>query len=307
MKTDDVAHGTVGPAHRLNHHFIPERRAVLAIVAQQHAAGLPARDRLAQLRTAFLFAIQALQTAQVLPHQFTGSVTRQALEGGIGIHQRLVGVARLADHDAVGRRVQHPGQKFHCPLAHFSYLPPASAPSDLKVSSGGGEALRSNHSRALCQAAEALRVSKRYCLRPRMRTRRSCEAGSISSLRRSSNRSTPGRSLQTGTTSQPAARARCARCTRSPIAAAPSMVRSSANTRPPNCSSVRNKPSIQRREKLAGTESTAGYSTWATITAGRPLAIRRRYGSRSSSMSTSWRRSTGSARCESATTAPWPG
>ena len=32
----------------------------------------------------------------------------------------------------------------------------------------------------------------------------------------------------------------------------------------------------ERREKLAGTESTAGYSTCATITAGRPLSIRRR-------------------------------
>jgi hypothetical protein len=59
--------------------------AVLAVVAQQYAAGLPAAHGLAQLRTPFLVAIAALQAAQILAHQLIAAIAGEALEGGIGI------------------------------------------------------------------------------------------------------------------------------------------------------------------------------------------------------------------------------
>jgi predicted GNAT family N-acyltransferase len=112
METHDVGHATVATAYRLNHHLIPELRTVLAIVAHQRTAGLPARNRLAQLGAPFLLAIRTLQAAQVLPDQFIGRVAAQALERGVGIGHRLVGLAGFAHDDAFGRRIQHPAQEF---------------------------------------------------------------------------------------------------------------------------------------------------------------------------------------------------
>ena len=105
----DVAFGA---AQRLHHHLVPELGAVLAIVTQQHAAGLTLRDGGAQLIAPFLIPIPGLQPSQILTEQLRGAESAHPLEGAVDVDDRLMLGGRFAHDDAFGRGIQHPAQKF---------------------------------------------------------------------------------------------------------------------------------------------------------------------------------------------------
>ena len=65
-----MRHAAIRVAQRHHGHFIPEQRAVLAVVAQQHAAGFAAVDGVAQPMPAVLLAVVRLQQPQIAARQF---------------------------------------------------------------------------------------------------------------------------------------------------------------------------------------------------------------------------------------------
>src|SRR5215831_5527865 len=293
---DEVRDLPVAVLEWIDLHVVDEHRAVLADIAQQRARGLEVAQRVAQRDQLRLLAIVALHHAQVLAQQLVGLVTGELAECAVDVDHEVI-AAGFADGDALGSDVEH-GTKES--IVHVHALPA------VRFRRGAAEEAASSSWLAR-QASPASSASRSGAALPRMRTSRRWELGWISQSSRSSSVATDLRSLQTGSTSQPASSAAVARATMSPYSAAPPMERSSVNTAPSKRSSSRSAFCTQRRERLAGSGAIAGNSTCATITPGRPLAIRRRYGTRSSWMPFQSRLSTGSDLCESAVTAPCPG
>src|SRR5216683_2352293 len=226
MMTRKVSDASVLVEQRRNRHLVPKHPAVLAIVAQQHTARLPLPKRLAQSMPAVLFTIVRLQQAQIAADQLCRRVTRQGFESGIDVNYRTLRIQRVHERDPVGRALdQAPVDT--CVKAK------ARRHDCLSVNTSGGITDRPAILAAVsCQCRSACR-SAGASPRARIRTSRAWDAAEPTfAPKRPSTNSTECRSLQMGRTSQPAARARSTRAMTSPNAAAPAMVRSSANTQP---------------------------------------------------------------------------
>src|ERR1700679_4359005 len=103
MMARELSDATVRIEQRQNRHLVPEYRAVLAVVAQQHAAGLSLPERLAQSMPPVLVAVLSLQHAQVTAKQFRRRVAGQGFEAGVGVDDRALGVLRVHEHHSPGR------------------------------------------------------------------------------------------------------------------------------------------------------------------------------------------------------------
>ncbi len=103
---DVVADAAALVRHRREMQFVPERGAVLAVVAQCHHAGLAMADELAQLVDAGLVALLALQEREVAPLDFLEAVAGDGGEGRIGVDQRVIRPAGVGDHDPFVRGFQ---------------------------------------------------------------------------------------------------------------------------------------------------------------------------------------------------------
>src|SRR6185437_16054792 len=115
----------LGRLERLHQQLVPVLRAILAVVAQQDATALAGGQRPAQPRTRLLLAVPGLQATQVLPGELLQGIAAHAAEGAIGVDQRIVRRARLADDDSFRRRVEHGSQHLQRPLTHRTYANPA--------------------------------------------------------------------------------------------------------------------------------------------------------------------------------------
>ena len=184
--------------------------------------------------------------------ELLGGVAAHALEGGVDVHHRAdARRGRLADRRcprAMRRAPRADNSADHCSFAVC--LPSRHRRVRIRVPASPRcvPAILARFSRprkppaSQNRAAAAAHADQAQPARP--------GRGRGSSW--SSRRCTPGRSLQTGSTSHPAARARRARADRSPTAAAPAIDRSSANTSPRTAAPRAARRAIQRRERLAG-------------------------------------------------------
>src|SRR5258708_5409572 len=223
MMTREVSDASLLVKQRRNRHLVPKHPAVLAIVAQQHPAGPPPPKRLAQSMPAVLLTIVPLQEAQIADEQFGRGVARQGFESGIDVNHRTLRIQRVNERDPVGRALDQAPVDTCVKARH-------DCPS---VNTSGGMADRPAILAAVsCQCRSACR-SAGASPRARIRTSRAWDAAEPTfAPKRPSTNSTECRSLQMGRTSQPAAKLRSTRAMTSPNAAAPAMVRSSANTQP---------------------------------------------------------------------------
>ena len=96
LQPDEMADALL-VAHRRQHHLIPERFAVLAIVAHHRVAAAPLSQGSAQLLQLQLGAILAEQEATVTPQHLLGAVAGYLAECGIAVDQRHVLLARIGD------------------------------------------------------------------------------------------------------------------------------------------------------------------------------------------------------------------
>src|ERR1700733_8899817 len=223
MVTGKMSEAPVRVEQRQNRHLVPEYRAVLAVVAQQHAAGFSLPQRLAQSMPPVLFAVLPLQQAQIAAEQFRRRVAGQGFESGVGVDHRALGVLRVHEHYSLGRTLDQAPIHIRVKASHDS--PSVST-------SGGGVDRAAMRAAVSCQCwlpCKSVGASPRA----RIRTSRACDAAEAAvAPKRSRTNSTECRSLQMGRTSQPATSASSARSTTLPKAAAPAMVRSSAKTQP---------------------------------------------------------------------------
>ncbi len=91
----EVRDASLGVAYRHHDHFIPEQGAVLAVIAQQHPAGVAAAQCLAEAMAAVLVAIVGLQQAEIASDEFRSRIAGQRLEGGVNINHRLLRILRI--------------------------------------------------------------------------------------------------------------------------------------------------------------------------------------------------------------------
>ncbi len=103
MMAGEVRDTALGIEQRQNRHLVPKQRAVLAVISQQHAAGLPAVHRLAQPVPAVLLAIVPLQQPQIAADEFSSGIAGQRFETGIGVDDRAFGILRIDEHHSFGR------------------------------------------------------------------------------------------------------------------------------------------------------------------------------------------------------------
>src|SRR5688572_127328 len=263
---DKVRDLPVRVLQRVDLHVVHEHGAILADVPQQRARGLGVAQGIAQRRQLGLLAIVTLQQSQVLADEVTHFVTGKFAERRVHVDDRAVTASR-ADHHAFRRHVERAAEEVILKAVHA--LPAVRFRR-------GAAAERTSSSWLARQASPAYSSSRSGAARPRMRTSRRCELGCTSHSSSSSSLATEARSLQTGSTSQPADSAALARAVMSPYSAAPPMERSSVKIAPSKRSSSRSAFCTQRRDRLAGSGATSGNSTCATMTPGSPLAMRRR-------------------------------
>ena len=93
--------------HRGDRQFVPEVRAILAIVAQPLADRLTAGDRFADQLQRVLIAIACLQKAAILVQDFVTAITGEGFESAVRVNQNGVITFPLGDHDAVLGCVDH--------------------------------------------------------------------------------------------------------------------------------------------------------------------------------------------------------
>src|SRR5215213_5075228 len=118
---DEVGDAPPVVAHRGDAQLLPEQRAVLAVVAHRNPAISAFPDGRPHLFEGGLAPVVALQEATVAPDDLLGRVAGYALEGGVGVDDRVVGPVWVGDEDAGPRRfdgaLQHAG-----PLLHGSII-----------------------------------------------------------------------------------------------------------------------------------------------------------------------------------------
>ena len=95
---------------RLHAEFVPERAAVLAVIAQDRLAHFAGGDRLAQPMPFILLAVLALQNAQVAADQILGKITSQRLKTRIDINDRMVRVLHVDQRDRLRRGIDQIAQ-----------------------------------------------------------------------------------------------------------------------------------------------------------------------------------------------------
>src|SRR5690606_26650898 len=147
---------------------------------------LTAFERIADALAPFLIAIRPLQRAQVRPEQCRDGITAHPGECLVRIDDRTIRRSGIANDDALRSIVDDSAPGFGRQRAHAR---PAVR------SRGGGSDTCARSSRVLCQASEAYSSEGEVESRPRIRTRRSCEAGDGSVCRPSSTEMAPGLSL----------------------------------------------------------------------------------------------------------------
>src|SRR5450631_3296345 len=282
-------------AQRHYRHLVPEDRPILPVIAQQDAARFAFGECVAKPVSSVLFAVVGLQQSEVLADEIGARIAGQRLEAGIHVHDRMLRTLRVHEHNSLGGAFEQAPIEIHVEALHDWPSVKTSGGADVRFT------MRCTVSSQCGSAVNPAGTSPRA----RIRTNRACDAGDApSGLKLSSTAVTAARSLQIGSTSHPAASPSRARSTTSPNATAPAIERSSAKTQPWKPNSPRRISVIQRLDRLAGKSSMTGYTTWAAMIPGTLFSMSIRYGRRSSPRSTKSRRSTGSATCESATTAP---
>ena len=154
-------------AHRHDIKLVPESASVLAVVAQERRARLAAAECLAQAMACVLVALLTLQHAQVSTEQFLFSIARQRQETRIDVDDREVRIPRIDQRDGLRRGIEQGAQQRRGDvLRHVGSV----------STSGGGASSARRRATAACQRASAAR-SAAHVPRPRICTRRACEAG----------------------------------------------------------------------------------------------------------------------------------
>ena len=97
--------------HRRNAQLVPEQRAVLAVIAQHGLAGFTRGHGRAQGVQPGLLAVALIEHAAIAPQHFFAPVAGGALKSVVDVDNRLIGLAHIADDDAIARRMQRPLQE----------------------------------------------------------------------------------------------------------------------------------------------------------------------------------------------------
>ena len=99
LQPDEMA-DALPVAHRRQYHLVPERLAVLAIVAHHRVATAPFSQGTAQWLQLQLGAILAEQETAVAPQRLLGAVAGYLAECGIAVHQWRIDLARIGNGHA---------------------------------------------------------------------------------------------------------------------------------------------------------------------------------------------------------------
>ena len=105
---DKMADLACGVLHRRDGNLVPERRAVLAIVQQlgrELLLRLDGRPHPVHCRPV---GVGPLKESHVLPQHFFGRVARQLLKAMIDVNQRVAGLIRAGDTDALPGGIDRP-------------------------------------------------------------------------------------------------------------------------------------------------------------------------------------------------------
>src|SRR5208283_1566867 len=144
-----------------------KERPVLAIIAQQHTAGLAQPQRFTQPLPAILFAVVRLQHTRVSSHELGRAVAGHGLECRIDVDDGVVGVLRIDEHKTLGRGVEYAAKQVGIDARQ-------DWPS--VNTSGGATDKFAILAAACCQYGLSLRFAG-ASPRARIRTNRACEAG----------------------------------------------------------------------------------------------------------------------------------